>query len=66
MPSCPGPLARPSAARAGFLSLGFALRAALGELADYALHGRRVVPKRLRELGFTWTYPNLDEALAHC
>jgi len=45
---------------------GFALRAALGELADYALHGRRVVPKRLRELGFTWTYPNLDEALAHC
>jgi len=44
---------------------GFALRAALGELADYALHGRRVVPKRLRELGFTWTYPNLDEALAH-
>jgi len=45
---------------------GFALRAALGELADYALHGRRVIPKRLRELGFTWTYPNLDEALAHC
>jgi len=45
---------------------GFALRAALCELADYALHGRRVIPKRLRELGFTWTYPNLDEALAHC
>jgi uncharacterized protein len=44
---------------------GFALRAAFGELADYALHGRCVVPKRLRELGFTWTYPNLDEALAH-
>ncbi|MBZ5629778.1 MAG: DUF1731 domain-containing protein [Acidobacteriia bacterium] len=45
---------------------GFALRTVLGELADYALHGRRVVPRRLRELGFTWTYPNLDDALAHC
>ena len=44
---------------------GFALRAALGELADYALHGRRVVPMRLREIGFSWTYPSLDEALAH-
>jgi uncharacterized protein (TIGR01777 family) len=43
---------------------GFALRGVLGELADYALHGRRVVPKRLRELGFVWTYPNLAEALA--
>jgi uncharacterized protein (TIGR01777 family) len=43
---------------------GLALRAALGELADYALHGRRVVPARLRELGFTWTCPTLAEALA--
>lgn len=43
---------------------GFALRAALGELADYALHGRRVVPARLRALGFAWTYPTLAEALA--
>ena len=43
---------------------GFALRAALGELADYALHGRRVVPARLRALGFTWTHPTLAEALA--
>lgn len=43
---------------------GFALRAALGELADYALHGRRAVPARLRALGFTWTYPTLAEALA--
>ncbi len=43
---------------------GFALRAGLGELADYALHGRRAVPARLRELGFTWTYPTLAEALA--
>lgn len=44
---------------------GFALRAAVGEFAEYLLHGRRVVPKRLRELGFTWTYPKLADALAH-
>jgi NAD dependent epimerase/dehydratase family enzyme len=43
---------------------GFALRAALGELADYALHGRRVVPARLRALGFAWTASTLAEALA--
>jgi uncharacterized protein len=43
---------------------GFALRVALGELADYALHGRRAVPTRLRALGFTWTHPTLAEALA--
>ena len=43
---------------------GFALRVALGELAEYALHGRRVVPARLRALGFTWTHPTLAGALA--
>ncbi|HMG24693.1 MAG TPA: TIGR01777 family oxidoreductase [Kofleriaceae bacterium] len=43
---------------------GFALRAAIGELAEYALHGRRVVPARLRELGFTWQRPTLEAALA--
>ena len=42
---------------------GFALRVALGELADYALHGRRVVPARLRALGFTWQHPDLAGAL---
>jgi uncharacterized protein (TIGR01777 family) len=42
----------------------FALRAAVGEFADYLLGGRRVVPARLRELGFTWTQPTLDAALA--
>ena len=42
----------------------FALRAAVGELADYLLNGRRVVPKRLTELGFTWRYPTLADALA--
>lgn len=43
---------------------GFAVRAAAGELADYVLHGRRVVPARLRELGFAWKHPALPGALA--
>jgi uncharacterized protein len=43
---------------------GFALRAAVGEIAESLLNGRRVVPKRLRELGFTWQQPKLAEALA--
>jgi hypothetical protein len=41
----------------------FALRLAVGELSEALLNGRRVVPKRLRELGFTWRHPELDEAL---
>lgn len=43
---------------------GFALRAAVGEFADYLLHGRRVVPRRLRELGFSWAHATLADALA--
>jgi uncharacterized protein len=43
---------------------GFALRAAVGEFADHLLCGRRVVPRRLHELGFTWTRPTLTSALA--
>lgn len=43
---------------------GFALKAAVGELAEYLLHGRRVVPARLRALGFTWQHPDLADALA--
>jgi uncharacterized protein (TIGR01777 family) len=43
---------------------GFALRAALGEFAEYLLHGRRMMPARLRALGFTWTRPSLERALA--
>jgi len=42
----------------------FALRAAVGEFAEYLLHGRRMVPARLRDLGFTWTRPTLASALA--
>lgn len=43
---------------------GFALRAIAGEMARSILHGRRVVPARLRELGFTWLHPTLEGALA--
>jgi uncharacterized protein len=43
---------------------GVAVRAAVGELAEYLLAGRRVVPARLRALGFTWTRPTIDRALA--
>lgn len=42
---------------------GFALKATLGEFAEVVLNGRRVVPKRLTELGFTWKYPELAGAL---
>jgi len=42
---------------------GFALRAAVGELADYLLHGRRVMPAALRRLGFSWRHPTLDGAI---
>lgn len=42
----------------------FAIRAAVGELAESLLEGRRVVPARLRELGFTWSRPTLAESVA--
>lgn len=42
----------------------FAVKAAAGELAEYLLKGRRIVPARLRELGFTFVHPDLVEALA--
>jgi uncharacterized protein (TIGR01777 family) len=41
----------------------FALKAAVGEFAEYLLAGRRVVPSKLRALGFTWTRPSLVETL---
>ena len=42
----------------------FALRLAVGELAESIVHGRNVVPARLRELGFPFAHPELAEALA--
>jgi uncharacterized protein (TIGR01777 family) len=41
----------------------FALRAAVGELAEYLLEGRNVVPAALERLGFTFTHPTLRSAL---
>lgn len=41
----------------------FAVKAAAGELAEYLLNGRRIVPERLRALGFAWTHPDLASAL---
>ncbi|MBL0218524.1 MAG: TIGR01777 family protein [Myxococcales bacterium] len=42
----------------------FAVKAAAGEFAEYVLKGRRIDPKRLRELGFVWKHPELAEALS--
>lgn len=43
----------------------FAIKMAVGgEFAESILHGRRVMPTKLRELGFEWKYPTLDRALA--
>ncbi len=42
----------------------FALRAAVGELAEYLLEGRRVVPSALERLGFPFAHPTLATALA--
>ncbi|HEV7556056.1 MAG TPA: TIGR01777 family oxidoreductase, partial [Kofleriaceae bacterium] len=38
---------------------GFAVKLAVGELAEYLLEGRRVVPKKLRELGLAWKHGEL-------
>ena len=50
--------------RPGFLPApGFALRIALGEMAGMVLQGQRAVPSRLREMGFTFRWPELEPAL---
>jgi uncharacterized protein (TIGR01777 family) len=43
---------------------GFALRLMVGGLADYLLHGRRVVPSVLERTGYAFRWPSLDEAIA--
>jgi uncharacterized protein (TIGR01777 family) len=43
---------------------GFALKLALGEMADMITTGQRAVPHRALEGGYTYTYPDLDAALA--
>lgn len=42
---------------------GFAIKAAAGELGEYLLHGRRVVPAALQAHGFVFRHPKLDGAL---
>ncbi|HEX3525876.1 MAG TPA: TIGR01777 family oxidoreductase [Thermoanaerobaculia bacterium] len=50
--------------RPGFMPApGFALRLALGEMADMLLNGQRVVPSRLQELGYRFKYPGAEPAL---
>ena len=50
--------------RPGFLPApGFALRIALGEMADSLLQGQRAVPSRLSELGYAFRWPELEPAL---
>ena len=41
----------------------FAVRALYGEMAQIVTTGQRVVPKRLRELGFRFEHPDLGAAL---
>jgi uncharacterized protein (TIGR01777 family) len=42
---------------------GFMLKILLGEFGDFILKGQKVVPKRLLEEGFTFSYPDLPSAL---
>lgn len=44
---------------------GFALKLLLGEAAEIVTQGQRVVPKKAQDLGYTFQYPQLHQALAH-
>ena len=52
-------LARPALLR----TPAFALRVALGEMADMLLTGQRVLPAVAERLGYAWRYPELRGAL---
>ncbi|MGD2104554.1 MAG: TIGR01777 family oxidoreductase [Anaerolineae bacterium] len=41
----------------------FVLRLMLGEMSTVVLDGQRAVPRRLRDLGFTFAFPDLEKAL---
>ncbi len=43
----------------------FAMKLLVGEVSFVLLKGQRAYPKRLEEMGFTFTYPNLDPALGN-
>jgi uncharacterized protein (TIGR01777 family) len=42
---------------------GFALKMALGEMADMVTTGQRAVPRRALDGGYAFTHPRLDAAL---
>ncbi len=41
----------------------FAMKTILGEMSTIVLDGQRAVPQKLEELGFSFTYPTLNDAL---
>ncbi|MFO7944953.1 MAG: TIGR01777 family oxidoreductase [Anaerolineales bacterium] len=50
--------------RPAFLPVpGFLMKMVLGEVSSVVLDGQRVIPKRLRQLNFSFQYPELGEAL---
>ena len=49
-----------------FPAPAFAMRLALGEMADeLLLGGQHVLPRKLQESGFEFAYPELEGALRH-
>ncbi len=51
---------------AGLPAPAFAVKLALGEVAEYLVHGRRVVPRALERAGFAFRHAALDDALRAC
>jgi len=50
--------------RPSFLPVpGLAMRLAFGEVADLLLTGQRAVPQRLLDSGFSFRFPEVEEAL---
>ena len=48
-----------------FLAPGFMFRLILGEMSEVILKGQRVLPKRMLEYGYIFSYSTLDRALKH-
>lgn len=45
---------------------GFALRLMFGEVGSMITKGQRVIPKRALEMGFTFAFPHIEDALRDC